>query len=53
MNDKQLELIEEKYGRLIHKIGHWISGDNAIASHDDNTQDIWIAAMEAIRGYEK
>ncbi|HHZ81246.1 MAG TPA: sigma-70 family RNA polymerase sigma factor [Flavobacteriales bacterium] len=53
MNDKQLELIEEKYGRLIHKIGHWISGDNAIASHADNTQDIWIAAMEAIRGYEK
>ena len=53
MNDKQLELIEQKYGKLIHKIGHWISGDNAIASHDDNTQDIWIAAMEAIRGYGK
>ena len=53
MNDKQLELIEQKYGKLIHKIGHWISGDNAISSHDDNTQDIWIAAMEAIRGYEK
>jgi len=53
MDDKQLELIEEKYGRLIHKIGHWISGDRAIASHADNTQDIWIAAMDAIRGYEK
>ena len=53
MNEKQLELIEKKYGKLIHKIGHWISGDNAIASHDDNTQDIWIAAMEAIRGYSK
>ena len=53
MNDKQMELIEDKYGRLIHKICHWISGDNAIAGHDDNTQDIWIAAMEAIRGYSK
>jgi len=53
MNEKQLELIEEKYGKLIHKIGHWISGDNAIAGHEDNTQDIWIAAMEAIRGYSK
>lgn len=53
MNDKQMELIEEKYGKLIHKIGHWISGDNAISSHADNTQDIWMAAMEAIRGYEK
>ena len=53
MNDKEMQLIEEKYGRLIHKIGHWISGDNAIAGHEDNTQDIWIAAMEAIRGYSK
>lgn len=53
MNDKQLQLIEEKYGRLIHKIGHYISGDNVISGHDDNTQDIWIAVMEAIRGYSK
>jgi hypothetical protein len=53
MNDHQMQLIEEKYGKLIHKIGHWISGDNAIAGHEDNTQDIWIAAMDAIRGYEK
>jgi len=53
MNDKQVQLIEKKYGKLIHKIGHWISGDNAISSHADNTQDIWMAAMEAIRGYEK
>ena len=53
MNEQQMELIEEKYGKLIHKIGHWISGDNAIAGHEDNTQDIWIAAMDAIRGYEK
>ena len=53
MNDKEMQLIEEKYGKLIHKIGHWISGDNAIAGHEDNTQDIWIAAMEAIRGYSK
>lgn len=53
MNDYQRQLIEEKYGKLIHKIGHWISGDNAIAAHEDNTQDIWIAAIDAIRGYEK
>jgi len=53
MNDKQMELIAEKYGKLIHKIGYWISGDTAIASHQDNTQDIWIAAMEAIRGYSR
>ena len=48
-----MKLVEDKYGKLIHKIGHYISGDIAISSHEDNTQDIWIAAMEAIRGYEK
>jgi len=53
MNDTQMQLIESKYGKLIHKIGHWISGDTAISAHDDNTQDIWIAAMEAIQGYSK
>lgn len=53
MNDTQHELIEEKYGALIHKIAHYISGDRAIATHEDNVQDIWMAAMEAIRGYEK
>ena len=47
MNQQQFELVQQKYGKLIHKIGHWISGDAAISSHEDNTQDIWIAAMEA------
>ena len=53
MEQYQMELIEEKYGKLIHKIGHWISGDTAISAHEDNTQDIWMAAIEAIRGYER
>lgn len=53
MNSEQLQLIEQKYGKLIHKIGHNISGDVAICDHDDNTQDLWIAVMDAIRGYEK
>jgi DNA-directed RNA polymerase specialized sigma24 family protein len=53
MNNEQMQLIEDKYGKLIHKIGHYISGDNAISSHEDNTQDIWMAAIEAIRGYAK
>jgi hypothetical protein len=53
MTEEQLELIEEKYGKLIHKIGHYISGDYAISGHSDNVQDIWVAAIEAIRGYEK
>jgi hypothetical protein len=53
MNSEQLQLIEKKYGKLIHKIGHNISGDTALCDHGDNTQDLWIAAMDAIRGYER
>jgi hypothetical protein len=53
MNSNQMKLIEAKYGNLIHKIGHHISGDAAICDHDDNTQDLWIAVMDAIRGYER
>lgn len=53
MNSEQLQLIEKKYGKLIHKISHQISGDSAISDHDDNVQDLWISAMEAIRGYQR
>lgn len=53
MNNAQQQLIEDKYGRLIHKIAGHISGDKALASHEDNVQDLWIAAMDAIAGYEK
>ena len=53
LTDQQVELIEEKYGKLIHKISNWISGDNMISSHDDNVQDLWLAVMEAVRGYSK
>jgi hypothetical protein len=53
LTDQQVVLIEEKYGKLIHKISNWISGDNMISSHDDNVQDLWLAVMEAVRGYSK
>ena len=53
MNDQQMQLIKQKYGKLIHSISNRISGDNALADHDDNVQDLWIAVMSAIKGYEK
>ena len=52
MNSEQLQLIEKRYGNLIHMIGHNISGDR-MRDHDDNTQDLWIAVMDAIKGYER
>ena len=49
----QWNKIDRKYGMLMHKISHQISGDIATASFDDNLQDIRLAAMEAVMGFEK
>lgn len=53
LNDDQWQLIEEQYGMLMRKICYKISGDKALASFDDNLQDLQIAALEAVIGYEK
>lgn len=53
ISTQQYEEIEDKYGMLIHKISHYISGDKAISAHEDNVQDLWVAALDAIAGYEK
>ena len=53
VTNEQWELIEEKYGRLISKICHNISGDRAIANYDDNLQDLRLAAMEAVAGFAR
>ena len=53
LTDEQWNKIDEKYGRLMYKISHQISGDKATATFDDNLQDIRIAAMEAVMGFEK
>ena len=50
---EQWEKIEKKYGMLMHKISHQISGDSAIASFEDNLQDIKMSAVEAVKGFEK
>jgi len=53
LTDDQWTKIEKKYGKLMYKISHQISGDRAIANFDDNLQDIRLAAMEAVTGFEK
>ena len=53
INEHQRQLIEDKYGKLIHKIGHNISGDLAISSHPDNVQDLWVSVLEAVQGFAK
>ena len=49
----QWDLIEKKYGILISKICHNITGDIAIANYDDNLQDLRLAAMEAVNGFAR
>ena len=53
ISTQHYEELEDKYGLLIHKISHWISGDKAISAHEDNVQDLWLATFDAIAGYEK
>jgi len=53
LTETQWNKINKKYGMLMYKISHQISGDTAIANFDDNLQDIRVAAMEAVMGFEK
>lgn len=53
INAKQQQELEEKYGKLMHKVSNWISGDNAIASHDDNVQDLWVVALSTIETFTR
>ena len=53
LTEQQWALYEERYGKLMHTIAMKISGDDAIASHEDNYADLCIAALESIEGFEK
>ena len=53
LTDKEWALYEERYGKLMHTIAMKISGDDAIASHEDNYADLCVAALESIQGFEK
>jgi hypothetical protein len=53
LTDDQWALYEERYGKLMHTIAMKISGDDAIANHDDNYADLCMAALESIEGFKK
>jgi len=53
LTDKEWALYEERYGKLMHTIAMKISGDDAIANHEDNYADLCVAALESIQGFEK
>jgi len=53
VTDEEWVLIDKQYGRLMSKICHNITGDNAIANYEDNLQDLRLAAMEAVAGFAR
>ena len=52
LTDEQWALYEERYGKLMHTIAMKISGDDAIANHEDNYADLCMAALESIEGFK-
>ena len=53
VTSEQWAKVDKKYSKLMWKISHYISGDTAISSTEDNYSDLQIAALEAIRGFAK
>jgi hypothetical protein len=53
LTNDQWALYEERYGRLMHTISMKISGDDAIANHEDNYADLCMAALESIEAFKK
>ena len=53
ITNEQWALYEERYGKLMHTISMKISGDLALASHEDNYSDLTVAALESIEGFKK
>ena len=53
LTNEQWALYEERYGKLMHTISMKISGDDAVATHEDNYSDLCVAAIESVSGFEK
>ena len=53
VTDEQWARYEERYGKLMHTISMKISGDEAIATHEDNYADLCVAAIESISAFER
>lgn len=53
LTTEQWETYSKKYKNLMWSIAHRISGDNMLASIEDNYSDLCIAALESINGFHK
>ena len=54
MNNEEIyNILHVKYDKLIHSISWKITGDEAINSNNDNYQNLWLAAFEAVEGFRR
>lgn len=53
LTNEQWDKYVVKYGRLMKKISHMISGDTMLANAEDNYADLCIGALESIEGFHK
>jgi len=53
LTELQYNELEDRYGKLIYKIAHWISGDKATATIEDNVQDLWLVLFETINTFSR
>lgn len=53
LTELQYNELEERYGKLIYKIAHWISGDLATTSIEDNVQELWMVLFETINTFAR
>jgi len=51
VSPEQWSIYEKRYGRLMWKISHKISGDRAISEPEDNYSDLCVTAIESINGF--
>ncbi len=53
LTELQYNELDERYGKLLYKIAHWISGDVATATIEDNVQELWLSLFETINTFTR
>ena len=53
LTELQYNELDDRYGKLVYKIAHWISGDKATATIEDNAQDLWLVLFETINTFAR
>tara|TARA_Y100000385_G_C12744199_1_gene488108 strand:- start:48 stop:620 length:573 start_codon:yes stop_codon:yes gene_type:complete len=53
LTELQYNELDDRYGKLVYKIAHWISGDSATANIEDNVQDLWLVLFETINTFSR